>query len=477
MESSPIYLIFLLIYFVLLIIGISLSAKNDSADDYFLAKRKLPFWMLSITFIASWWGGGSAVDLVDLSFRDGISAYWIYGMPVLLATGIMWIFATRIRRFNLTTQPEIMEVRYNAMSASFLSLFILIFMLLGVATQAIVIGHFFESFLGLSYNMGVLVGVGLVVMYSSIGGFKGVVITDIIQFVFLLISIIVLFVVVVNNGVPLSEYNTILSPQKVEETFSFTHKFGDHFAYFITFGTSWVIQANVWQRIAATPKVGDANKMLAMSFFAFIPLYALVTLTGVYSISIYDVLPHNGIVVQLIHDFLPQWAGALIFVGILAAIMSTMDSLLNTGSLVLSIDIFQRHISPKSSQKHIVLFGKIATWFIALLAVFLAINIKSISKVSWIGSDFLTTGAFVPLMLGFVWKKGNSYGAVASMIFGLLFSTYNLFVALEFLPSAPWGIASVSQAAIGISISLIIYVSVSLFANIKDDEVSLKKLG
>ncbi|MCK5782262.1 MAG: sodium:solute symporter family protein [Flavobacteriales bacterium] len=445
--------------------GISLSSKNDSIEDYFLAKRKLPFWMLSITFIASWWGGGSAVDLVDLSFRDGISAYWIYGMPVLLATALMWVFATRIRKYNLTTQPEIMETRYNALSAGFLSVFILVFMLLGVATQAIVIGNFFESFLGLSYNIGVFVGVGLVVVYSSIGGFKGVVITDIIQFVFLLIATIVLFVVVVKNGAALSEYSSIFDSTKVDNTFSFTYKFADHFAYFITFGTSWVIQANVWQRIAATPKVGDANKMLAMSFFAFIPLYAIVTLTGVYAISIYDVLPQNGIVVQLIHDFLPQWAGALIFVGILAAIMSTMDSLLNTGSLVLSLDIFNKYIKPNSSQKQMVRFGRFATWLIALLSIFIAINIKSISKVSWIGSDFLTTGAFVPLILGFVWKKGNSNGAVASMIFGLLFSSYNLFVELDFLPSPPWEIASVAQALIGITTSAIIFVSVSLLGD------------
>lgn len=463
METSPIYIVLLLVYFVLLILGITISSKNNTKEDYFLAKRKLPFWMLSITFIASWWGGGSAVDLVNLSYQDGISAYWIYGMPVLLATGIMWVFAKKIRSYELTTQPEIMEKRYGPSSAIMLSVFILIFMILGVATQAIVIGNFFESFLGVSYNTGIFIGVGLVVIYSSIGGFKGVVITDIIQFVFLLISVIVLFYLAVDNGSSFGDYYKLFDAEKVKNTFSFTYKFADHFAFFITFGTSWVIQANVWQRIAATPNVNDASKMIGMAFFAFIPLYAIVTLTGVYSISIYDTLPANGIVTQLIHDFLPQWGGALIFVGILAAIMSTMDSLLNTGSLVLSLDIYNKYIKPNATQRQIVNTGRVTTWLVALIAIFIAISIKSISKVSWIGSDFLTTGAFVPLMLGFVWKKGNAKGAIASMVFGLFFSSYNLFVALDMLPKTPWEIASVAQALVGVSISAILYVGVSLY--------------
>ena len=84
-------------------------------------------------------------------------------------------------------------------------------------------------------------------------------------------------------------------------------------------------------------------------------------------------------------------------------------------------------------------------------------------------SDFLTTGAFIPLVLGFLWSRGTSTAAITSMLFGFLFSTYNLFAALGFNLPVAWEIASAEQAIIGISISLLLYIGISLFT--KDDMV------
>ena len=90
-------IIFLIIYTLTVIfIGIKNSHSKDSSD-YFLASRQLPSWLLAITFIASWWGGGSAIDLVDHAYTDGISSFWIYGVPVLLSTFIMAFFAAKIQ--------------------------------------------------------------------------------------------------------------------------------------------------------------------------------------------------------------------------------------------------------------------------------------------------------------------------------------------------------------------------------------------
>lgn len=74
---------------------------------------------------------------------------------------------------------------------------------------------------------------------------------------------------------------------------------------------------------------------------------------------------------------------------------------------------------------------------------------------------FLTSGAFIPLVLGFLWVKGNSLAATVSMIFGLLFASYNLMVALGLELPVAWEIASAKQALIGISVSLILYVVIS----------------
>ena len=80
---------FLIIYtLVVILIGVK-NSNSKNSSDYFLASRKLPSWLLAVTFIASWWGGGSAIDLVDHAYTNGLSSFWIYGVPVLISTFIM----------------------------------------------------------------------------------------------------------------------------------------------------------------------------------------------------------------------------------------------------------------------------------------------------------------------------------------------------------------------------------------------------
>jgi SSS family solute:Na+ symporter len=120
-----------------------------------------------------------------------------------------------------------------------------------------------------------------------------------------------------------------------------------------------------------------------------------------------------------------------------------------------------------------VFVGKISTVVIALLGLLISLEIRSILRIAWIGSDFLATGAFVPLVFAFIWKAGNSKGAFASIIFGLIFSTYNMLIALGAkLPSA-WEIASVEQALIGMITSFVIYVCISLLTKPEKEKATL----
>jgi SSS family solute:Na+ symporter len=455
-------IILLVAYFATIMIVVLRTKASKNTEDYFLAGRQLPFWALSITFIASWWGGGSAVDLVDHGFNEGLGSFWIYGMPVLLSTFLMYIFAKGIRKIGSFTQPQLMEKRYNDKVAFALSILILVFMTLGTTIQVIVIGNFFHTFYNIDYKTAAMIGTSMVVLYSFFGGFKGVVITDIIQFAFLLIAAIVLFVVAYHYSGGFENIKAISIRQGKTEFFSFTHNISNNIVYFITFGSSWMIQANIWQRISATKTPNDAKKMMKLSFIIFIPLYLMVTLTGMLSIGLYDVIPEGGIVPAMIQDYMPTAMAALMFVGICSAIMSTMDSMINTGALVLSVDIFKKRLFPSSSPKQMVLVGKISTLIIAFLALLVGLEIRSIIKISWIGADFLANGAFVPLVLGFLWKRGNSKGAFASIVFGLIFSSYNLCVSLGLNFPISWEIASATQAIIGMTASLIVYISLSL---------------
>lgn len=461
-HLQVISILLLLLYFSGIMFIVLRSKASKNTEDYFLAGRQLPFWALAVTFIASWWGGGSAIDLVDHGFNQGISSFWIYGMPVLFSTFLMYLFSKAIRKIGTITQPQLMELRYNKTVALLLSILILVFMILGVATQAVVIGKFFQAFFDIDYKIAALAGTSIVLLYSFFGGFKGVVVTDIIQFVFLLIAAIVLFIFAYNHSGGFERVHEIAMRSNKPEFFSFFHNLSNNFVFIITFGCSWMIQANIWQRISATKTPADAKKMMALAFVVFIPLYLLVTLTGVLSLGMFSSVPEGGIVPAIIIQYMPVGLAAFMFLGLCSAIMSTMDSMINTGALVLSVDIFKNRFRPLAKPEQMVWAGKISTLIIAFLGLLLALEIRSILKITWIGSDFLATGAFVPLILAFIWKRGNSKAATASILFGLLFSTYNLLIALGVKLPTAWEIASVQQAGIGMVASLLIFVFVSL---------------
>lgn len=135
--------ILVVLYFTVLSVIVFKEKKNTNTYDYFFAGRKLPFWALSITFIASWWGAGSAIETADSAYNEGMSAFWIYGMPVLVSTFIMILGSSFIRRLGFFTQAQIMNVRYSPFTAKMLAVMILIFMILNAATQMVGIGNIF----------------------------------------------------------------------------------------------------------------------------------------------------------------------------------------------------------------------------------------------------------------------------------------------------------------------------------------------
>jgi SSS family solute:Na+ symporter len=454
-------ILFLVIYTLFVIfIGIKNSRAKDSSD-YFLASHQLPAWLLAITFIASWWGGGSAIDLVDHAHNKGLASFWIYGVPVLISTAIMFFLAQKIRSANTLSQPELFGRRYNKTAGAILTLFILVYMILGGAVQVIVVGHFFQSFFHLSYTQGAIIGTSIVLLYSMFGGFKGVVLTDFLQFIFFVIGGFALFLYAYHQSGGLTAVVQHAEEIGKSDYNSFWKHGSDYLAYIITFGTSWTIQANVWQRISAAKNAKSARKMMLISFFAFIPLYLMVTYTGMFTSTLYDKVPEGGIVPHLITNLSsPVWS-ALIFVGLCSAIMSTMDSMFNTGALSLTIDIYQKYISPKSSPRKIVTVGRISTLIVGFIALYIGLQIESVLTISWIGADFLATGAFIPIIFGFIWKKRSHKATIVSMVFGFIFSMYNLLSALGVSLPVAWEIASVQQALIGMCISLVLYVSIS----------------
>ncbi len=451
-------LIGLILYFMLLLFAVTKEKKNTNVLDYFFAGRSLPYWALSITFIASWWGAGSALSTADLAYGDGLGAFWYYGVPVLLSTFLMILCAGGIRRVGYLTQGRMMEARYSKGTAKFLSLLVLIFMVFNAASQMVGVGDFFGSYLGLPYEAAVLLGTLIVLIYSMFGGFRGVVLTDIIQFVLLLISALVVFVVGFRHAGGMEGIRSAVYAAGKPEYLNMAAGASKYSMYVITFGCAWMIQANVWQRISAARSDRDARKMTVMSFFAYIPLYLMVVLTGMAGFVLYPELPKGGVVTALVMDYLSPILGALVFIGISAAIMSTMDSLLNTASMTLMLDL----LPPHPDEKKQLARSRMTTLVVTAVALVISLGIRSILQISWMASDIITTGVFVPLVMGFFWRRGNTNGALASLGVGFVYCMYNLAISFGLPLPSFWEPQSAQQVILGVALSLVLYIGVSL---------------
>ena len=130
-------LIGLAIYFIILLFAVTREKKNTNTSDFFFAGRSLSSVALAITFIASWWGAGSALSTADLAYSDGMGSFFYYGVPVLLSTFLMILSAKFIRNVGYLTQGSMMEARYSKGVSKILSVMILIFMTFNATSQMV----------------------------------------------------------------------------------------------------------------------------------------------------------------------------------------------------------------------------------------------------------------------------------------------------------------------------------------------------
>ena len=450
----------LAVYFVILMLIVLSEKRDQTQQDYFFAGRELPFWALSMTFVASWWGAGSALSTADLAFADGLGAFVYYGVPVLIATALIFWMAPIIRALPYLTQGELIAKRYCPLAGRWLAFLIFLFMTLNAATQMVGIGLFFGQYLGLSYERAVIVGTVAVVLYSMFGGFRAVVLTDIIQFIFLTLASLVVFWVAWDISGGWEAIRVKASNLGLTGYTGMTEGFSKYLIYVITFGLAWAIQANIWQRVSAARNVPDARKMAGLSFFIYIPLYLMVVLIGMAGFVIFNDLPVGGVVPSLVADYMPPALGAMVFVGVAAAIMSTMDSLINTAAMTLTMDLGLGKHSGRP-----IYYSRLATVLVSIVAVVIALKVRSILDLAWIASDIITTGVFIPLIFALMprWGRfGTAFGAILSMIGGFVYSLYNVGLYFHYSLPAFWTHGSAEQIIFGLVLSMTLFVAGSV---------------
>ena len=387
-----------LFYFLILIgIGVVTSRLIQNISDYFVAGKGLGYWLVSFSSRASGESGWLILGLTGMGFVAGLHAFWVT-LGEVVGVLIAWLFL--VQRFKLLTDeydsitiPDYLESRFHdvthilrIVSAIVLSVFVTMY----VAGQYVAAGKAFEGFLGMNRVNGIILGMVIVIFYSVAGGFLAVAWSDLIQGILMFLGLtLVPLTAMVYLGGPVELFEGIRSIDPVLLTISGD---GDPWGIptiltilgLVSIGWGFLGSPQLFVRFIAIKNNRELinGSLVAVLFTVFTDAGAV--LTGMCGRVLYENLDwismFYGMVDEemvyplMIDDLFPLWISAIFLAVVLAAIMSTADSLLVVASSAVVRDIYQKIFRPGASQTWLTRLSRIVTLILSLLALWFAID-------------------------------------------------------------------------------------------------------
>jgi Na+/proline symporter len=449
MELAAIDWIIILTFFsISLFIGIWVSKKaGSSSGEFFLSGRNMPWWLLGISMVATTFSTDTPNLVTDIVRTNGVSGNWVWWAFLITGLLTVFIYAKLWRKSNVKTDIEFYEFRYGGAPASFLRKFRALYLgvifnvitMSSVTLAAIKIGGIM---LGLE-PWQTVISAGLVtVLFSTLGGFRGVLYTDFLLFFVAMAGSIGAAYYLVNLP-EVGGMTALLNHENVSNKLSILPDFSDTRALItlliiplaVQWWSAWYPGAEpggggyIAQRMLASK---DENHAIGATFIFNIMHYALrpwpwilVALTSLVIFpdlaSIKEAFP-NISDDKLGHDLaysamlikLPSGLLGLVLASLIAAYMSTISTQLNWGSSYMVYDFYQKQINPNASEKKLVAVGRISTIALMILSAGLALLLQNALQIFDI---LLTFGAGTGLIfiLRWFWWRINSWSEISAM--------------------------------------------------------------
>jgi SSS family solute:Na+ symporter len=457
------FLFFFLAYLALvLLVGLRFSRRMKSLEDFFLASRSLSTSLIFLSLVASWFGATSILVTTDEAFRSGVSAMWLVGVPAVATVLIFAIFLVRpIRRLDILTLPDLVERRYGKTVRHLASFLILWYMTVLAASQMVALGQFLKPFLNLPYAWSLVIGTGVVLVYLLSGGLLSVAATDVLQ-CFLLTAGTAGLALFLTGKSSLSAVAAAVAEAGKRGYFQPFSGLERNVLIAFSFILAWTISPIAWQRIQAARSEKAARRGFFSAAGAFVLLYGLVVGVGVFSFPLFSGREFSTpLLSEIIGSTLGIWGGGVIFIAVVAAILSTMDTAINTGALTLTQDIYFQLVRGAGKPDRAVRSSRGSTLLVAVFALAVASRFQSILATLGLASEIMAAGLFVPGVAMLFLKKRWPLAGGLSLLLGGGFALASFLSALGVLRlpfpswpfSVPYGVA-LSLAGLGIGLGL-----------------------
>lgn len=402
------------VLFLGIVVGISLYAgrQEESSEDYFLAGRNLTWWLIGFSLVASNISTEHFVGMAGSGF--GVSGLAVASYEWIAAAALVFVALWLLPRFlqmGIYTMPEFLEHRYSPAARTLMAVYMLV-AYVGVAMAAVL----YSGALGLStlFDLDLVVGIWLIGLlagaYTVYGGLKAVVWSDLLQGTALLVGGAVVMVLgfKATGGVGAfmstnaDKLHVVLPADhpEIPWTALLLGIWIPNFYY-------WGFNQFITQRAlgAESLRAGQRGVLLAAAIKLTIPF--IIIFPGIMAFQLFGDRIADGDLAyaMLIQELLPAGFRGVLFAALFGAVMSSLDSMLNSASTIFTMDIYKRRLRPDTDPADLVRVGRIATGVLVLLACLLAP----------LPARFEGVFNYIQMIWGFV-----SPGVVAVFFFGLL---------------------------------------------------------
>ena len=465
---------FIIGFFIIsLVIGLLVMKRaGKNSEEFFAGGKSMPWWLLGISMVATTFSTDTPNLVTDIVRTEGVSGNWVWFAFLITGMVTVFIYAKLWKRSNVLTDIEFYELRYSGKTATFLrgfrSLYLGILfnvMVMGtVSLAAIKIGG---VLLGVSPLETIVVAGTIVVIYSMMGGLRGVLITDLFQFFIAMFGSVTIAVVAV--GLPqVGGLTKLLSNEKVISKLSFLPDFSNTDMLIAVFVIPLAVQ---WWAAWYPGSEPGGGGYVAQRMFAAKDEKNAVGATLLYNIVHYSLRTWPWILVALAsivvfpdllslqkafpsvpvdkigHDlaypamisFLPHGLLGLVVASLAAAYMSTISTHLNWGSSYIVNDFYKRFIKKNAPEKELVLVGRLSTLALMIIAGLFSLVLQNAFQAFKI---LLQIGAGTGLIfvLRWFWWRISAISEITAMIVSFLVAVYFEFihVPIGFSPLHDW---------------------------------------
>lgn len=444
MDAFNIFDILIVILYFSVIFGIGYWAfkrRKEEASDYFLAGRDVGWLAVGASLFASNIGSEHLVGLAGSGAAGGLAVGHFEWLACLVLLLLGWVFVPFYLRSGVYTMPEFLERRYNPAARWYLATISVIgYVLTKISVTLFAGGVVIRELTGLDIISGAVVLVLITGLYTVAGGLRAVVYTEVLQTFVLVLGSATL---AVYGLIEIGGWGELT--RKVPEDFFSMWKSIDHpdFPWTgIVFGAPilgiwyWCTDQYIVQRVLAARNQEEARRgTLFAGFLKILPVFIFV-LPGVIATALFSDISGastDHAFPAMVTRILPVGLKGLVIAGLLAALMSSLSSVFNSCSTLITWD-FYRKIKPDASERHLVVVGRIATTVLVILGLLWIPLMKYISSQLYIYLQSVQAYIAPPIaacfLFGIFLPRLNGTGAITSLLTGFVIGALRLILEL-----------------------------------------------